>query len=79
MSDDFELMIDLIGSEKAYKITEAFAGSVIYIPKSIVTNKNHRDIRKKHGAGSTYRELSAEYGYSEAYIRNIIPSRKLKA
>ena len=73
---DFELLEDLIGPEAAWKIAEAFAGSALYIPKSILTNKSHHDIRRKFKAGTTFRELSIEYGYTEAHIRNIVHKGK---
>jgi len=72
MSDDFELIEDMIGTENAFKIAEAFAGSNIYIPKKILIRKNHHNIRKKYKAGSTYHELSVKYGYTTTHIRNII-------
>ena len=71
-SDDFEQLEDLIGSEAALKVAEVFAGSTIYIPKNILINKNYHHIRKKFKAGSSYRELSLEFGYTETHIRNII-------
>jgi Mor family transcriptional regulator len=77
-SEDFEQLEDLIGSEAAWKIAEVFAGSTIYIPKSILTNKNYYDIRRKYKEGKTYRELSIEFGYSETHIRNIIHQKKGK-
>ena len=69
---DFELIEELVGSEAAWKIAEAFAGSTIYISKNILTNRTYHDIRKKFRSGSSYRELSGEYGYTETHIRNII-------
>jgi Mor family transcriptional regulator len=75
-SDDFEQIEDLIGADAAWKIAEVFAGSTIYIPKSILINKNYFDIRRKYKKGSTYRELSIEFGYSETHIRNIIHKNK---
>jgi len=77
--DDFEQLEDLIGAEAAWKIAEVFAGSTIYIPKSILTNKNYFDIRRKFKAGSSYRELAVEFGYTETHIRNIIHPKKDKA
>jgi Mor family transcriptional regulator len=77
-SDDFEQLEDLIGAEAAWKIAEVFAGSTIYIPKSILTNKNYFYIRRKYKTGSTYRELSIEFGYTETHIRNIIHQKKEK-
>jgi hypothetical protein len=78
-SGDFEQLEDLIGAEAAWKIAEVFAGSTIYIPKSILTNKNYFDIRRKYKAGSSYRELAVEFGYTETHIRNIIHQKKEKA
>ena len=75
---DFEQLEDLIGTEAAWKIAEVFAGSAIYIPKSILTNKNYFKIRRKHKTGSSYRELAAEFGYTETHIRNIIHPKKEK-
>ncbi|MDR3019882.1 MAG: hypothetical protein LBU66_03145 [Treponema sp.] len=72
LSGDFEQLEGLIGTEAAYKIAEAFAGTTIYIPKHILTIKNYNLIRKKFKAGSTYRELSIEFNYTETHIRNII-------
>jgi Mor family transcriptional regulator len=73
---DFEQLEDLIGTESAWKVAGAFAGSTIYIPKGIFTNKNYFDIRKKYKAGSSYRELAIEFGYTETHIRNIIHRKK---
>jgi hypothetical protein len=75
-SDDFEQLEELIGSEKAHKIVEVFAGSNIYIPKSILTTKAYQSIRSEYKAGSSYRDLSIKYGYSETHIRNIIHKKK---
>jgi len=74
--EDFEIIEDLIGAEAAWKLAEAFAGSAIYIPKNILTNRNYNDIRKKFKAGSNYRELSLEYGYTETHVRNIIHKKQ---
>jgi Mor family transcriptional regulator len=77
--DDFEQLEDLIGAEAAWKIAEVFAGSTIYIPKSILTNKNYFDIRRKYKSGSSYRELAVEFGYTETHIRNIIHKNKTES
>jgi Mor family transcriptional regulator len=73
---DFEQLADLIGEEAAWKIAEVFAGSTIYIPKSILTNKTYFDIRRKYKKGMSYRELSVMFGYTETHIRNIIHKNK---
>ena len=77
-SGDFEQLEELIGTEAAWKIAQVYAGSTIYIPKSILTNKNYYDIRKAYKNGSSYRELSLKYGYTESHIRNIIHQKKEK-
>jgi Mor family transcriptional regulator len=77
-SGDFEQLEELIGTEAAWKIAEVFAGSTIYIPKSILTNKNYFTIRRKHKNGSSYRELAVEFGYTEAHIRRIVHQKKEK-
>ena len=77
-SGDFEQLEELIGTEAAWNIAEVFAGSTIYIPKSILTNKNYFTIRKKYKNGSSYRELAVEFGYTETHIRNIIHPKKEK-
>jgi len=68
---DFELLVDIIGYAAAWKVAKSFAGSSIYIPKNILTKQSHKDIRKKYKDGTSYRELSAEYGYTERHIRRI--------
>ena len=75
-SGDFEQLEDLIGEDAAWKIAEVFAGSAIYIPKSILTNKNYFDIRRKYKKGMSYRELAVVFGYTETHIRNIIHKNK---
>jgi len=78
-SGDFEQLEDLVGTEAAWKIAKVFAGSTIYIPKSILTNKNYFDIRRKYRDGLSYRELALEFGYTESHIRNIIHQKKENA
>jgi len=72
---DFELLADAIGLDAAWKVAEVFAGSSIYIPKNIFTRKTYHEIRKKFKDGAGYRELSAEFGYTESHIRGILSKK----
>jgi len=75
-SPDFELIVELIGSAAALRIAEAFAGSSIYIPKTVLRQREHLEIRRAYKAGATYRELGLKYGYTETHIRNILHPKK---
>jgi len=76
-SDDFDLIVELVGTKAAFRIAEAFAGSSVYIPKTIMKHKEYHEIRGRHRAGATYKELSGKYGYTETHIRNIVHTKKL--
>ena len=71
-SEDFELMVDILGEAAAFRLAEAFAGANLYIPKNILKSRDYLEIRRKYRAGASYRELSAAYGYTESHVRNII-------
>ena len=75
--EDFELIVELIGTKAAFKLAETFGGSSIYIPKTILKHKEYREIRRRYRAGASYRELGTEYRYTETHIRNIVHARKL--
>jgi Mor family transcriptional regulator len=71
----FDELTQLLGSEQAGKVAAHFAGSSVYIPKSLVVAEKHRRIAEEYRGGATYRELSLKYGYTERYVR-IITLRK---
>lgn len=75
-NEDYEMIRELIGAESAQKLARFFSGSNIYIPKNIFADEVRTEIKKAYKEGKSYRELSAEYGYSEVHIRNIIHHRK---
>jgi hypothetical protein len=75
-TESFEQLRGLIGSEQASKVANAFAGTTIYIPKSVISNTNHARIKQEYRDGATYRELSRRYGYTESYVRKIIHRKK---
>ena len=68
----FEEIEGIIGNDNAMKIVQYFAGSNIYIPKSVVTKERHRRLRKEFKDGSNYLELGNKYGYTENYVRRIV-------
>jgi len=71
-NDSYELLKELIGEDAAMKVAEVFAGSTLYIPKSVVTDERHRAIRAEYEKGARYRDLSVKHGYSISHIRSII-------
>lgn len=71
-NDSYELLKELIGEEAAMKVAEVFAGSALYIPKSVITEERHQAIRREYEKGARYRDLSVKYGYSISHIRSII-------
>jgi hypothetical protein len=71
----FDEIKDLIGEEPANLIVGYFAGSNIYVPKSVVTQERYRCIRKEFKSGATYLELATKYGYTETHIRRIVHRR----
>jgi len=72
----FELLKELLGTETALRVAESFAGTALYIPKSVITAERHRLIRKEFREGASYRELSIRYGYSDTHIRSICRARR---
>ena len=77
INDDFKALAEIVGPKLALKIVRAFAGSMIYIPKNILTARRHSEVMDGYKSGKSYRELSLLSGYSESHVREII-SRKNK-
>jgi Trp operon repressor len=63
---------DLLGNEQAEKVADYFSGSLVYFSKNVVVARKYREIRKAFQGGSTYRDLSTKYGYTETHIRRIV-------
>ena len=78
MSDntDFDLIVEVIGEEKALKLAEVFQGSSIYFPKIIFTNKKHESLIADYKAGLSYRQLSQKYEYTENHVRYICHKKR---
>jgi Mor family transcriptional regulator len=68
----FDEIKELIGNDNANRIVKYFAGSNIYIPKSVVTKERHRSMRTEFKAGANYMELANKFGYTENYVRRIV-------
>jgi Mor family transcriptional regulator len=71
-NEDFEMLANIIGPDLTRKIAETFAGSSVYIPKSVLNVLKHNEIREQFKAGKSYRELCLEYGYAESHMRKIV-------
>ena len=75
INDDFKELMEIVGPKLALKIVESFAGSLIYIPKNILTARRHLEVLNGYKAGKSYRELSLLSGYSESRVREIISKK----
>jgi Mor family transcriptional regulator len=70
--DIFDEIQELVGKDNANKIVQYFAGSNIYIPKSVVTKERHRIMKKEFKSGASYNDLVNKYGYTESYVRRVV-------
>lgn len=71
-------IIDCIGLESYYKLSEWFGGSTIYVARAnaiVSTQQRNEMIIEDFKNGATYRELAAKYNLSETWIRNIVAGR----
>ena len=75
INDDFKALAEIVGPKLALKIVRSFAGSMIYIPKNILTARRHLEVLDGYKSGKSYRELSLMSGYSESHVREIIGRR----
>jgi Mor family transcriptional regulator len=75
INDDFKILAEIAGPKITLKIVESFAGSMIYIPKNILTARKHLEVLEGYKSGKSYRELSLLSGYSESYVRKIISKK----
>jgi Mor family transcriptional regulator len=72
----FEQLREIIGDEPASEVAKAFAGTMVYIPKNVISRNLHKRIKKEFWDGASYRDLSKKYGYTERYIRNLVDRKK---
>lgn len=69
----FDELIDKLGFDTVYILSESLGGSNLYIPKLRKIFKVPMDKQiKKEFDGGNYLELSRKYGLCERSIRNII-------
>jgi Mor family transcriptional regulator len=76
-NDVFEELESILGTEAANRFVDFYAGSNLYVPRSIKIEWRHRKIRDEFREGAGYRELAIKYGYSERHVRRIIHGKKL--
>jgi len=75
INDDFKLLAEIVGPKLAVKIVESFSGSLIYVPKNVLTARKHLEVIDGYKSGKSYRELSLLSGYSESHVREIISKK----
>jgi Mor family transcriptional regulator len=75
-TETFEQLREIIGDEQASKVAKVFAGTMVYIPKNVISRGLHKKIKKEFWDGASYKDLSRKYGYTERYIRNLVDRKK---
>ena len=76
--DVLEELSDIVGPDAAKQLADHYAGSSLYIPKSIGIKKKHREIREAFANGASYRKLAMHYGLTERYIRRIVHKKSIR-
>lgn len=73
LSEDQQDIIECIGIESYYKLTQYYGGSSIYIarPDAIDKQKRNKMIIDEFNKGASYKELALKYGLSTVWVRNI--------
>ena len=75
----YEEMARLIGLDMVMKIYLQYRGQQISFPSKLYSKAyTEEQMLKEFKAGSTYRELSIKYSYSERWVREIIKKYQLK-
>jgi len=77
LSEDQRELANCIGIENYYKLIKEYGGSMIYIAKPGVIERQRRNdmIIQEYEQGAAYRQLANKYHLSSVQIRNIVKSR----
>lgn len=77
LSEDQQDIIECIGIENYYKLSERFGGGAIYIQKPHALNRKKRNemIINEYNEGNSYRNIAAKYNLTEVWVRNIIAGK----
>lgn len=74
LSEDQKNIIECIGIESYYKLTQYYGGSSIYIarPNAIDRQKRDKMIIDEFNKGASYKELASKYRLSTVWVRKIV-------
>lgn len=76
VTENMELLFEIVGEEKFIEITKMYGGNNVYIPtyKSAIRNSRNREIVEKYD-GFNANELATQYGISVNQVKNIVKKR----
>ena len=77
LREDQRELADVIGLEAYKKLIRHYGGNQLYIQQvdSVLKDLRDKELNEKFD-GSTYKELSREYGISEMTIREIVKEKR---
>ncbi len=68
-------LVKLIGREKAQKMSDAFGGGEVYVPKLMLKKIRNHQIAEGMSAGKSVKELASEFRLSTKWIIKILQER----
>lgn len=74
---DFRDIAEIIGTDNAVKVSDAFGGCTITIPKLGRTRREARDkaIREAYDGGASVRHLARQYGLTTRRVYDILGAK----
>lgn len=74
LAEDQKDIVECIGIESYYKLTQYYGGSQIYIarPTAIDKQKRNKMIIEEFNKGVGYRQLAIKYNLTETWVRMIV-------
>ena len=76
---DFQQLLEIIGVEHGYAISETFGGNLLYIPKNKIDIEKRNDIiRKEFYSGKEQIELAKKYKLSRRQIIRILKAGRTR-
>jgi Mor family transcriptional regulator len=76
--DDLKKLENIIGKKMFGEAARCFAGKELYFPKTLLISEKHQAIRNEYRKGMTVNALTAKYGYTGTYIRQIVKGKERK-
>lgn len=77
MTEEQQLLIDVVGMDGFVGLVQTCGGAYVYIPKrdNLVRPIRNRNIRNEFN-GHNFKELAVKYGLTTMQIRNIIKEKE---